>query len=43
MNQSGENSGNIREQNLDVQLDDGLYQTFKQNLTSEEAQYAKGL
>jgi hypothetical protein len=43
MHQSGENSGNIREQNLDVQLDDGLYQTFKQNLTSEEAQYAKGL
>ncbi|WJX29387.1 mitogen-activated protein kinase kinase kinase [Trifolium repens] len=42
MHQFGENSGNVGEQNLDVQLDDGLYQTFKQNLTSEEAQYAKG-
>ncbi|CAJ2637537.1 unnamed protein product [Trifolium pratense] len=41
MDQFGENSGNIGEQNLDVQLDDGLRQAFKQNLTSEEAPYCK--
>ncbi|KAJ1436971.1 Serine-threonine/tyrosine-protein kinase, catalytic domain [Sesbania bispinosa] len=36
-----ENLGNSGEQNLEPQLDDGLYQTFKQNLTLEEAQSAK--
>ncbi|XP_061369773.1 uncharacterized protein LOC133312565 isoform X2 [Gastrolobium bilobum] len=41
--QFGENPGNNREQNLEAQLDDGLYQTFKQNLTLDEAQSVKGL
>ncbi|XP_027186162.1 uncharacterized protein [Cicer arietinum] len=37
----GDNSGNNGEQNLDAQLNDGLCQTFKQNLTLEEARSAK--
>lgn len=41
--QFGENPGNSGEQNLEAHLDDGLYQTFKQNLTLEDARSAKGL
>lgn len=33
--------GNSGEQNLESQIDNGLYQTFKQNLTLEEAKSAK--
>ncbi|KAK7304752.1 hypothetical protein VNO77_42639 [Canavalia gladiata] len=39
--QLGENPGNSGEQNLEAPMDDGLYQTFKQNLTLEEARSAK--
>ncbi|XP_020205843.1 uncharacterized protein LOC109791006 [Cajanus cajan] len=38
----GENSGNFGEQSLEAQLDDTLYQSFKQNLTLEHGRYAKG-
>lgn len=41
MDQLGENSGNGVEQKFDGQLNDGLYQTFKQNSTLEEARYTK--
>ncbi|TKY73057.1 Serine/threonine-protein kinase CTR1 [Spatholobus suberectus] len=39
--QFGENPGNSGEQNFEAQIDNGLYQTFKQNLTLEEARSAK--
>ncbi|KAK7411648.1 hypothetical protein VNO78_03083 [Psophocarpus tetragonolobus] len=39
--QLSENPGNSGEQNLDSQIDNGLYKTFKQNLTLEEARFAK--
>lgn len=35
--------GNSGEQNLESRIDNGLYQTFKQNLTLEEAKSAKGM
>ncbi|KAL2338473.1 hypothetical protein Fmac_012919 [Flemingia macrophylla] len=38
----GEHSGNFGEQSLEAQLDDTLYQSFKQNLTLEHGRYAKG-
>ncbi|XP_061350746.1 uncharacterized protein LOC133295881 isoform X2 [Gastrolobium bilobum] len=39
----GENPGNCGEQNLEAQLDDdGLCGSFRQNLTLEHAQFAKG-
>ncbi|KAF1892500.1 hypothetical protein Lal_00010966 [Lupinus albus] len=41
-NQFGENPDNSLEQNLESQLDDGLYHTLKHNLTLEDAQSAKG-
>ncbi|CAL0327821.1 unnamed protein product [Lupinus luteus] len=41
-NQFGENPGNSGEQNLESQLDDGLYQTLRQNLTSDDVQSSKG-
>ncbi|CAL0304911.1 unnamed protein product [Lupinus luteus] len=41
-NQFGENPDNSLEQNLESQLDDGLYHTLKHNLTSEFAQSTKG-
>ncbi|KOM40095.1 hypothetical protein LR48_Vigan04g029300 [Vigna angularis] len=40
MDQLGENLGINGEQNLEAQLDNGLYQTLKQNLTLEEARSA---
>ena len=39
----GENPGNSGEQNFGVRLDDGLYQSFKQNLTFDHGRAAKGL
>ncbi|XP_057432455.1 uncharacterized protein LOC130725222 isoform X2 [Lotus japonicus] len=39
--QFGENTGNTGEQNLEAQLDDGLYRTFNQNSTLEEARCVK--
>ncbi|RDX93364.1 Serine/threonine-protein kinase CTR1, partial [Mucuna pruriens] len=39
--QLGENPGNTGEQNLEAQIENGLYHTFKQNLTLEEARSAK--
>ncbi|XP_027329741.1 uncharacterized protein LOC113846078 [Abrus precatorius] len=38
----GENPGNSAEQSLKSQLDDDLYQSFKQNLTFEHGRSAKG-
>ncbi|KAK8465917.1 hypothetical protein PHAVU_009G209700 [Phaseolus vulgaris] len=38
--QLGENPGINGEQNLEAQIDNGLYQTFKQNLALEEARSA---
>ncbi|KAK7388550.1 hypothetical protein VNO78_23369 [Psophocarpus tetragonolobus] len=38
----GENPANFGEQSLEAQLDDSLYQSFKQNLTLEHGRSAKG-
>ncbi|CAJ1944738.1 unnamed protein product [Sphenostylis stenocarpa] len=38
----GENPGNFGEQSLESQLDDSLYQSFKQNLTFDHGRSAKG-
>ncbi|KAJ1385891.1 Serine-threonine/tyrosine-protein kinase, catalytic domain [Sesbania bispinosa] len=42
MDYFGENPGNCGKKNLEAQLDDGLYQSFKQNLTFEQGRSGKG-